>query len=72
MSRVSRVPYHQNVYDLLQLEPGESPEAARMIAEHEAQHGSLPASVKEWYLGPNLVDPHFLCTDEVLKHLREG
>ncbi|QJW99122.1 hypothetical protein [Frigoriglobus tundricola] len=52
MSRTSRVPYHQNVYDLLQLEPGESPEAARMIAAHEAQHGPLPASVKEWYLVP--------------------
>jgi len=55
MSRVSRVPYHQNVYDLLQIEPGESPEAARMIAEHEAQHGPLPASVREWYLVPNMV-----------------
>jgi|GEM_PF-6375761 len=55
MSRVSRVPYHQNVYDLLQLEPGESPEAARLIAEHEAKHGPLPASVREWYLVPNVV-----------------
>src|SRR5687768_5540217 len=54
MSRVTRVPYHQNVYDLLQIEPGESPEAARMIAEHEATHGSLPASVREWYLVPNV------------------
>jgi hypothetical protein len=49
------VPYYQNVYDLLQLEPGESPEALRMIAEHEAQHGPLPASVREWYLVPNVV-----------------
>ncbi len=57
MSRISRVPYHQNVYDLLQIEPGESPEAARRIAEHEAQHGLLPASVREWYLVPNVVDP---------------
>jgi hypothetical protein len=55
VSRASRVPYHQNVYDLLGIEPGESPEAARMIAEHEAQHGPLPASVKEWYLVPNVV-----------------
>jgi hypothetical protein len=50
VSRVSRVPYHQNVYDLLQIEPGESLEAARLIEEHEAQHGPLPASVREWYL----------------------
>jgi hypothetical protein len=49
------VPYHQNVYDLLQLEPGESPEAARMIAEHEAAHGPLPAAVREWYLVPSVV-----------------
>src|SRR5688500_6257667 len=50
MSRTSRIPYHQNVYDLLGIEPGESPEAARKIAEHEAKHGPLPASVREWYL----------------------
>ena len=55
MSRASRVPYHQNVYDLLGIEPGECPEAARMIAEHEAQHGPLPASLREWYLVPNVV-----------------
>ena len=55
MSRTSRVPYHQNVYDLLQLEPSECPEAARMIAEHEAAHGPLPASMREWYLVPNVV-----------------
>ncbi|MBN9119034.1 MAG: hypothetical protein J0I06_07715 [Planctomycetes bacterium] len=53
MSRASRVPYHQNVYDLLQIEPNESPEAARMIAEHEAKHGPLPATLREWYLVPN-------------------
>jgi hypothetical protein len=57
VSRASRVPYHQNVYDLLQIEPSESPEAARMIAEHEAQHGPLPASVREWYLLDNAM-PH--------------
>lgn len=54
VSRVSRVPYHQNVYDLLGIEPGVCPDAARMIAEHEAQHGPLPASVREWYLVPNV------------------
>jgi hypothetical protein len=55
VSRTSRVPYHQNVYDLLQLAPGESPEAACMIAEHEAEHGPLPASLREWYRVPNAV-----------------
>src|SRR5262245_34956133 len=55
MGRTSRVPYHQNVYDLLQLEPGESPEAARMIAEHEAAHGPLPASLREWLLVPDVL-----------------
>src|SRR4051812_14214082 len=55
MSRASRVPYHQNIYDLLGIEPGACPEAARMIAEHEAAHGPLPASVREWYLVPNAV-----------------
>jgi hypothetical protein len=55
VSRTSRVPYHQNVYDLLGIEPAECPEAARMIAKHEAQHGPLPTSVREWYLMPNVV-----------------
>jgi hypothetical protein len=54
VSRTSRIPYHQNVYDLLGIEPGESPQAARMIAEHEARHGPLPASVREWYLHNHL------------------
>jgi hypothetical protein len=55
MGRTSRVPYHQNVFDLLQLEPAESPEAARMITEHESQHGPLPTSLREWYLVPDMV-----------------
>jgi len=55
MSRTSRVPYHQNVYDLLQFESAESSEAGRMIAEHEARHGPIPASVREWYLVPDVV-----------------
>ena len=55
MRRVSNVPYHQNVYDLLQLEPGVCPKAARMIATHEARHGPLPASVREWYRVPGVV-----------------
>src|SRR5947209_4301104 len=55
MSRASRVPYHQNVYDLLGIEPGEWPEAARLIEKHEFEYGPLPASVREWYLVPNVV-----------------
>lgn len=55
MSRTSHVPYHQNVYDLLGIEPGEDPDAARMIVAHEAEHGPLPASVREWYLVPKVV-----------------
>lgn len=50
MSRVSRVPYHQNVYDLLGIEPSECAAARRMIEEHEAMHGPLPASIREWCL----------------------
>lgn len=53
MSRPTRVPYHQNVYDLLDLPPGECPDARRLIDAHEAAHGPLPASVREWYLVPN-------------------
>jgi hypothetical protein len=55
VSRASRIPYHQNVYDLLGIEPGVSPAAKRMIAKHEKRHGPLPASVREWYLVPNVV-----------------
>ncbi len=51
------MPYHQNVYDLLQLEPGECPIAARMIAAHEFECGLLPAAVCEWYQVPNVVLP---------------
>jgi hypothetical protein len=56
MSRVSRIPYHQNVYDLLQnqIESGACPKAARMFAEHEVKHGPLPMSVTEWYCVPDI------------------
>jgi hypothetical protein len=50
MSRVSRVPYHQNAYDFLGVDPVESPTAAFEIVEHEARYGPLPGSVREWYL----------------------
>lgn len=59
MSRASRIPYHQNVYDLLGIEPAVCPDAARMIAAHEATYGPLPASVREWYLVPNAVPLQF-------------
>ncbi|MEO2088283.1 MAG: hypothetical protein ABGY75_02140, partial [Gemmataceae bacterium] len=55
MPRVTNVPYHQNVYDLLDLEPGVCPVASRMIADHEAEFGPLPASVREWYSVPKMV-----------------
>jgi hypothetical protein len=66
MSRASRIPYHQNVFDLLDYELGESPEAVRMIDEHEAQHGPLPASVREWYLVPGIVP--LIPDDEAAAH----
>jgi hypothetical protein len=55
VSRASRVSYHQNTFDLLGIAPGEWPEAALMIEKHEIEHGPLPASVREWYLVPNVV-----------------
>jgi hypothetical protein len=53
------VPYHQNVYDLLGIEPTECPDAARMIAEHEAQHGPFPASVREWHTLPEVLQKRY-------------
>jgi hypothetical protein len=50
MSRASRIPFLQNIYDLFGIQPGELPSAARKIAAHEARHVSLPASVREYYL----------------------
>lgn len=61
MPRETNVPYHQNVYDLLDLEPGVCPIASRMIADHEAEYGPLPASVREWYSVPKMVP---LASDE--------
>jgi hypothetical protein len=65
VTRASNVPYHQNVYDLLQLEPGESPEAAQLIAEHEARHGPVPASVREWYLVPQVLQKRLYPLDHL-------
>lgn len=45
-----RVSYHQNVFDLLDVEPRISPEAARMVADWERRMRlTLPASVRDWY-----------------------
>ena len=43
-----RVPYHQSVFDLLNIEPQESPQARAMIEAHEARSGTLPAAVRQW------------------------
>jgi hypothetical protein len=45
-----RVPYHQSVFDLLDLQPRESPQAREMIEAHEARSGRLPEAVRQWYL----------------------
>jgi len=45
-----RVPYHQSVFDLLDLQPRESPQAREIIEAHEAQNGRLPEAVRQWYL----------------------
>jgi hypothetical protein len=55
VSRISHVPYHQNVYDLLRFDPEESPDAVRMMQEYELVYGPLPAAVWEWYCVPNVV-----------------
>lgn len=74
MSRATRVPYHQNLYDLLGLGPAESPEADAMVAAHEAAHGRLPAAVREWLVYPHAVPltgndgPH----DRAFDRLRRG
>jgi hypothetical protein len=50
-----RVSYYQSLFDLLDLQPGASSEAVRMIRHHEAAHGSLPAAVRQWYRIDNVV-----------------
>lgn len=50
MSRASRVPYHQNVYDLLQIEPRALTDASQAIREWESTTGnSFPRAMAEWY-----------------------
>ena len=42
-----RVPYHQSVFDLLDIQPQESPQAREMIEAHEARSGRrLPEAVR--------------------------
>jgi hypothetical protein len=46
-----RVPFHQSVFDLLDLRPRESPQAREMIEACEARSGRrLPEAVRQWYL----------------------
>ena len=50
MSRASRVPYHQNVYDLLQAETRPLPDAIQVIREWENNTGNhFPEAMAEWY-----------------------
>jgi hypothetical protein len=47
---VSRLSYHQNVFDLLDIEPAPSEAALRMIEECERRcQKRLPAAVRDWY-----------------------
>jgi hypothetical protein len=46
-----RVAYHQSVFDLLDMQPKESPQAREMIEACEARSGRrLPEAVRQWYL----------------------
>jgi hypothetical protein len=60
---MSRVAYHQTIYDLLALKWGECPDAARRVARFEAAHGPLAASVKEWYSLSGMVELE--CPDDL-------
>jgi hypothetical protein len=56
MSRVSRIPYHQNVYDLLQLETRSLPDAVEMIRAWEERTGAVfPAAMTEFYSTEGLI-----------------
>jgi hypothetical protein len=51
-----RVSYHQNVFDLLDLEPRASAAALRQIKACERRCGQpLPASVRDWYMTAGVV-----------------
>src|SRR5262249_54558018 len=52
--------YHQNVFDLLDLEPKVSPEALRDIEECERRAGKrLPAALRDWYSLDGIVHRKF-------------
>jgi hypothetical protein len=58
MSRVSRIPYHQNVFDLLDYEPPLDAGLLERIASLEKQIGQpLPSAVVDWYARRGVVDP---------------
>jgi hypothetical protein len=44
---VRRVSYHQSVFDLLDIQPQESPQAREMIEACEARSGRLPEAVRQ-------------------------
>jgi hypothetical protein len=50
-----RVPYHQSVFDLLDLQPQESVQAREMIEACEVRSGRLPEAVRQWYLIDRIV-----------------
>jgi hypothetical protein len=50
-----RVSYHQSVFDLVDIQPQESPQAREMIEAHEARSGRLPEAVRQWYLTEGVV-----------------
>jgi hypothetical protein len=53
MRRVSR---YQSVFDLLDIQPPNSAEAAQMVESWELQHNQrLPEAVRQWYLIENSV-----------------
>ena len=58
MSRTSRVPYHQNVYDLLGIEPAVCPDVRGVIDAHErTARRSFPAAIRELYIATGGTDP---------------
>jgi hypothetical protein len=52
-----RVPYHQSVFDLLDIQPRQSPQAREMIEMCERRCGRrLPEAVRQWYLLDGVVE----------------
>src|SRR5438270_5122096 len=62
---MTHLSYHQNVFDLLDIELGLSGEALRMIEECERRCGaSLPRALRDWYATEQVV-PLRRATSEV-------